>query len=197
MTFGNAASFSLDELDPLKKWKLICWWGVKLSVLNWTSVFWERLWKKWRFDNLHILWRRQYWLINYLRRELNIWRTKMKCLLGNYWRGPSLSWLPSVALEETSNIVITLGYLENVRRSCWYISSYVRRHACIICIPDCNTKPSSATLINVSNVTVFPYQGVKRLINVMERCIQMIISPYCLNCMTAVHCVNDQSVAFL
>ena len=135
------------------------------SVLNWKSVIWERQWKRWWFDNLHIVWKRQYWLINYLRRKLNIWSTKMNCLLGNYWRGPSLSWLSSVALEETSNIVITLWYLENVSRSCWYTSSYVGTPnlggmlVLSVFLIDCNTKPSSATQINVSNVTVFPYQG--------------------------------------
>ena len=68
-------------------------------------------------------------------------------------------WLSSVALGETSNIVITIGYFEDMSRSCWYISSYIRRHACIICIPGCNTKPSSATQIKVSNVTVFQDQA--------------------------------------
>ena len=66
------------------------------------------------------------------------------------------TWLSSVALGETSNIVITIGYFEDMKRSCWYISSFIRMHACIIC----NTKPLSATQINVSNVIVFPYQAI-------------------------------------
>jgi len=57
---------------------------------------------------------------------------------------------------ETSNIVITIGYFEDMKRSCWYISSYIWMHARIIC----NTKPLSATQINVSNVAVFPYQAI-------------------------------------
>lgn len=81
------------------------------------------------------------------------------CRVHHYQNMVGYLWLSSVALGETSNIVITIGYFEDMSRSCWYISSYIRRHACIICIPGCNTKPSSATQIKVSNVTVFQDQA--------------------------------------
>jgi hypothetical protein len=72
------------------------------------------------------------------------------------------TWFSSVALKATSNNCDNSLIFER----CELIMLVLYHHLfggllvlSVFLIPECNTKPSSATQINVSNVTAFPYEA--------------------------------------